>query len=193
MKLTIYLLVLFSLISCVPPQQTQQTNYDPKVEEIELPLTVTIPKDGSSPIAGEVLAKNPDMTMTFNGYNEKQFVKTGTVVNFIYEGIDPENSFILYESTDEGYYLTLVKNNTPANIKFSRLCQTYIVASPQMTNITIDENVRFEQIIWTPRAEGNWEVRIGSTARGCKSEALDRLNKLRNQQYEKKVKETIIK
>lgn len=191
MKYFFYLLLLISLVACVPPQQTQQ--YDPKVEEIELPLTVTIPKDGSTPIAGENLDKNPDITITFGSYNDKQFVKTGTVVNFIYEGIDPENSYILYESTDDGYYLTLIKNNESATINFSRLCQTYIVASPQMTNITIDNNIRFEQIIWTPRAEGNWEVRIGSTARGCKSEALERLNKLRNSQYEKKVKENIIK
>lgn len=188
MKVYAFLLLLAFVVSCTTGRHTTTVQ-----KTIELPQSVYIPSDGSTPITGAEFVSKDNPTITFTKYGEKKFVKTGQNVNFIYEGISPENSFLLFESTDDGYYLQLIRNDAPAEIHFDRLCQTFIVADPAMTLITISDDIKYEQIVWTPRKEGNWEVRIGSTTRGCKSEALDRLNKLRTSEYEKKAKSTIIK
>jgi hypothetical protein len=169
------------LFSCTTPRTGT-------VEKVELPKTVEVPVDGSTPIAGMTPVEKAK-TVTFHGYGEKVNVKTGETVNFVYEGIDPDGSYLRYESTDEGYTLTLSKLTDYV----TRLCQTFIVASPVTTTIALANEVRYEQIVWTPRADGTWEVRIGTTQRRCKSEALDRLNKLRTKDYEKRVQETKMK
>ncbi len=189
MRIIFTILIIVFAISCT------STNNNRSNEQVlvKLPNSVSIPEDGSTPITGEEFVSKENPTITFTQYGEKKFVKTGQEVNFIYEGIDPEESFLLFESTDGGYFLQLVKSDEPTEINFTRMCQTFVVSSPTMTNISIDEKIKFEQIIWTPRKDGTWEVRIGSTNRGCKSEALDRLNKLRTNEYEKNAKSTIIK
>ena len=57
-----------------------------------------------------------------------------------------------------------------------------VIASKVFSN-----HLKYEQVIWTPRKDGTWEVRIGTTERGCKSSALGNLKELRTKEYEKNI------
>ncbi len=168
-----------------PPQDTTK----PKIEDIDIEVTksVTIPDDGSAPVAGVKPVDSPNRVLTFQKIDEEYEVKNGEVVNVIYDGINPEETYIVYESTFDGYTLRLAYRNDPVNIEFKKLCQIYIVASPELTKMKIPRSLRYEQVIWTPRKDGTWEVRIGTTERGCKSQALRELQELRNQKYENSI------
>jgi len=189
--LIILLLALqVSMFSC----QTYRTQKDKDVVaeieqsksdyEIKPSMSVVIPKDGSGPIAGFTEASNSDVIITFSELGKPYFVQTGQTVNFIYEGVDPDDTYIMYESYGDGYNLTLRKKDDRVGVKFDKLCQLFIVGNPSLTNIKIPDNLKYEQIIWTPRTDGTWELRIGTTERGCKSKSLDELQKMRNKNYE---------
>ncbi len=192
MRNYLFVILLATLLfSCVSYQAEEQSKQTTKIKDeepkIELTKTVTIPSDGSSPIAGYTEAEKPDAIITFSKVGEKFSVATGQTVNFIYDGIDPESTFIIYESTLDGYNLQLAYKTDKIAINFKKLCQIYVVASPALTSIFVPENLRYEQIVWTPRQDGTWEVRIGTTERGCKSDALKNLDKLRKRDYEKNI------
>lgn len=182
---------IISLSSCATPQSgTNEQTYESTQTvtasvPMPLPKVVNVPSDGASPQSGMKTVEHPSKTFTFGKIGQREFVKTGETVNLIYDGVDLENTFLKYESGDDGYYLELALLNEPVNVSFKTLCQTFIVASPESTTIKIDPALKFEQIVWTPRNDGTWEVRIGATERGCKSDALERLNKLRSSDYEK--------
>ncbi len=184
-------IILFSCSSYQYSGEKTKTEKEKKVQEarseepkIKVSKTVTIPSDGSAPIAGYEPAGAPDTVLTFAEVGEKYSVLKGQTVNFIYDGIDPESTFIIYESTLDGYNIELAYKTDPVVINFTKLCQIFIVASPSFTNVIVPENLRYEQVIWTPREDGSWEVRIGTVERGCQSTALQNLQKLRNKQYE---------
>ncbi len=189
MKYVLILIIAFGMVACQLPQQKQFKTPPQEVEQQEMTVSqsVSIPQDGSAPIAGISQVDNPDQTVTFTSVGEKFDVKNGQEVNIIYDGIDPEETYIVYESTFDGYSLELAYRSDPVSIFFEKLCQIKIVANPALTQVVIPKELRYEQIIWTPRADGTWEVRIGTTQRGCKSSALRELQKLRDKGYEKSV------
>jgi len=152
--------------------------------EIRTSKSVYIPKDGSGPVAGFSDANNSDVIITFSELGVAQFIENGKTANFIYEGIDPDDTYIMYESYGNGYNLTLRKKDDRVGVKFEKLCQLFIVGNPSLTNVRIPDELKYEQIIWTPRTDGTWELRIGTTERGCKSKSLDELQKMRNKHYE---------
>ncbi|MFH1050535.1 MAG: hypothetical protein V1779_06340 [bacterium] len=152
--------------------------------DIRTSKSVVIPDDGSGPIAGFSEVSNPDVIITFSELGVPQFVENGKTANFIYEGVDPDDTYIMYESYGNGYNLTLRKKDDRVGVKFEKLCQLFIVGNPSLTSIRIPDNLKYEQIIWTPRTDGTWELRIGTTERGCKSKSLDELQKMRNKSYE---------
>ncbi len=193
MRNLVYFLILLAtavfLVSCVQVyQEDYATDSEAKRDyEIQTAKSVTIPEDGSGPIAGMTEAESPDAIVTFNELGERTFVENGSTVNFIYDGVDPAETYVMYESTKDGYYLTLVKKDERVNVYFKEMCQIFIVGRPDMTTIDVPENLRYEQIIWTPRSDGTWELRIGTTQRGCKSRALNQLQELRTSEYEDNV------
>mgnify|MGYP005854188835 CR=1 FL=1 len=146
--------------------EIEQTKNDYKITPSK---SVVIPKDGSGPVAGFSETSTPDIIITFKEFGVPQFIENGKTANFIYEGIDPDDTYIMYESYGNGYNLTLRKIDERVAVKFEKLCQLFIVGNPSLTSIRIPENLKYEQIIWTPRIDGTWELRIGSTERGCKS------------------------
>ncbi|MBI5323839.1 MAG: hypothetical protein HZB41_00910 [Ignavibacteriae bacterium] len=185
-EIIIGLLLIFTLWSCSTYRETEREASG--TENIKVSKSVIVPKDeGAAPIAGVAELPSPGQVITFNGVGQKVHVKTGETVNFIYDGIDPEKTYIIYESTDDGYNLELSWRNEPVLIHFWKLCQIYVVATPSLTNVDIPGNLNLEQVIWTPRSDGTWEVRIGTVERGCKSKALDDLQKMRDKDYEKGV------
>ncbi|OGU14297.1 MAG: hypothetical protein A2X61_16150 [Ignavibacteria bacterium GWB2_35_12] len=185
-KIILVLLTALAIWSCQTYRDTERENVS--TENIKVSKSVIVPKDeGAAPIAGFTELPSPGQVVTFNGIGQKVHVKTGETVNFVYDGIDPEKTFIIYESTDNGYNLELAWRNEPIVVHFWQLCQIYVVATPALTNVDIPANLQMEQVIWTPRADGTWEVRIGTIERGCKSKALDDLQKMRNKDYEKNV------
>ncbi|MCL5991678.1 MAG: hypothetical protein M1419_06200 [Bacteroidetes bacterium] len=185
-KLVLVLLTAFAIWSCSTYRDTEREKVS--TENIKVSKSVIVPKEeGAAPIAGVAELPSPGQIVTFKGIGQKVHVKTGETVNFVYDGIDPEKSFIIYESTDDGYNLELAWRNEPIVVHFWQLCQIYVVATPSLTNVDIPANLAMEQVIWTPRADGTWEVRIGTIERGCKSKALDDLQKMRNKDYEKAV------
>jgi hypothetical protein len=190
MKNVFTILLLIGIIcinSCQLPQN--QRRYNNQAEDIKIDVTnsVAIPSDGSAPVAGLRQSSKADRTLTFNKVGDKFEVKQGEEVNIIYDGVDPDRTYITYESTYDGFTLELTNRDQTVSVEFNTLCQTYVVANPMLTNVSISDNLKYEQIIWTPRADGTWEVRVGTVERGCKSKALDNLQKLRSKDYEKSV------
>jgi hypothetical protein len=151
-----------------------------------LPASLQFPSDGSLPVTGTG-GGTAARTVTFSAIGQRIDVKNGETVNLIYDGIDPETSYLRYESTDDGYTLELAQRNDFVVLDFKTLCQVFVVESPTTCAVSVPENLRYEQVVWTPRSDGLWEARIGSVNRGCRSEALDRLDRLRNSEYEKKI------
>lgn len=196
-NINLLIIIMILLLPSCATYKGEDNEYTPKPKreenigilkpEINTTQSVVITGDNSYPITSTELAKNPSRTVTLNEIGQKLKVKTGEVVNFIYDGIDPEEIYILYESTDDGYNLELNYKTSPINIIFKRMCHSFIVASPNLTSITVPHELKFEQIIWTPREDGTWEVRIGTMERGCASPALQNLNKLRTKKYENSI------
>ncbi len=187
------ILAAFSLASCGKVYR-ENYEYDAANEEseeyyydIKTSKSAVIPKDGSGPVTGFEPAPNPDKVITFTEVGQRIFVKNGSVVNFIYDGIDPDENYVMYESADGGYYLTLTPKDERIRVHFKKLCQIFVVGRPDLTIIDVPKNLRYEQIVWTPRADGTWELRIGTTQRGCSSEALNELQKMRTKKYERNV------
>lgn len=187
-----YFLLFASMILIVSCQTGYHAN-DPEIKEnidnyeIKVSQSARIPKDGSGPVAGFSAEAKPDTVITFTSLDDRVFVTNGNAVNFIYDGIDPDDTYIMYESWDDGYYLTLKSKMQGVDVKFHKLCQIFIVGNPSLTRIAVPTTMRYEQIIWTPRNDGTWELRIGSTERGCKSKSLDELQKVRDKGYESKI------
>ena len=152
--------------------------------------SVFIPKDGSSPIAYPDTNKNSSRVIAFSALGDRDTVYHGELVNIEYDNnLTDEKIYIAYESFDRGYYLELTSLHEMKRVKFNKLCQIYIVATPELTTVEFSDDLRYEQIVWTPREDNSWEVRIGTTGtgasgRGCNSEALQRINKLRTEEYE---------
>ncbi len=190
MKSIYIFLVVLAITSCKTYQYKQWT-YESEEKQIHVEITpsqsVSIPSDGSAPIAGLKPKDKVDKVITFTQVGEKFELKNGQSANFIYDGISPEETYIIYEQTLDGYILQLAYRNEKVHLSFSRLCQIYIVANPALVTTEVPQNLRYEQIIWTPRADGTWEVRIGTTERGCKSPALDDIKKLRTKTYESQI------
>jgi hypothetical protein len=193
MRMRRFFYIIFGLITCsCINQYSNERNIELEKEiessidtyEIKTSKSVYLPDDASGPIAGINLEENPDEIITFKSVGERIFVQNGKTVNFIYDGVDPDETYIMYESWDNGYYLTLIPKDERVNIKFEKLCQIFIVGNPSLTRLWIPDNLKYEQIIWTPRNDGTWELRIGTTERGCKSKSLDQLLKMRNHNYE---------
>lgn len=190
MKTKLYLLLIclsFALTACPSPHGSSKNEIKYNEVTIQKTASVVVPKDGDTPVAGVALAEKPSQTLTFSKIGEKFSVKYGEVVNIIYDGVDPEDTFIMYESTMNGYDLILKPKNETHLINFTYLCQQFVVLNPDRTLVAVPGNLRYEQVIWTPRSDGTWEVRLGSTDRGCKSPALNDLNKLRTKEYQNSI------
>ena len=164
---------------------THATQAKPK--PIDVTQSIIIPMDGSSPIALKKRSNNAGRQVAFTKVGQKEFVLNGETVNISYEGMNTEKVYISYESTEDGYWLELSSLMEQKVITFTKRCQSFIVATPATTTIRVDEVVRYEQLIWTPRADNSWEVRIGTVAQGCKSAALDAIDKVRTKEYEANV------
>ncbi|MCS6807561.1 MAG: hypothetical protein RML40_02610 [Bacteroidota bacterium] len=156
---------------------------------IEVARTVTVKATGDPPIPGKTPVSKPDRIITFRSMNDKFEIKAGETVNIVYDGVNPEDTYLRYEPTEDGYIVQLASVFEPVNVVFRRLCELFIVANPAMTSVIVADNLRYEQIIWTPRADGSWEVRIGTTGdRNCRSQALDYLQRLRTAEYERNLR-----
>jgi hypothetical protein len=181
------MILSLSLLACLMASCMSQQGMrsDIQLKPVTLPQSVQLPSDGSTPITANTPGPRGSRSISFTRVGQREFVKTGESVNLVYEGIEPETTYLRYESVDEGYNLELAPLNDPVAVQFEKICQTFIVASPMTTTVQVVPELRYEQIVWTPRADGTWEVRVGTVERGCRSEALDRLNRLRSTDYER--------
>lgn len=162
-----------------------------KPKPIEVAQSIYIPEDGTSPISFNKSSEKSDRVITFTYIGQREKIKSGELVNIIYQNLKTDKIYISYESSDDGYWLELTSLHEMKRIRFDKLCQVWIVATPELTTIEFSDDVRYEQIIWTPREDNSWEVRMGAVERGCKSEALRRIEKLRTKEYMENVpKET---
>jgi hypothetical protein len=158
-----------------------------KPKPIDVTQSIIIPMDGSSPIALKKTSNTATRQIIFTKMNQREFVMSGETVNISYGTMNTDKVYISYESTEDGYFLELSSLLEQKVVTFTKRCQSFIVATPATTTIRVEEIVRYEQLIWTPRADNSWEVRIGTTQRGCKSAALDDIDKLRTREYESNV------
>lgn len=154
-----------------------------KLESIATTQSVSIPDKDSPPEISDKPSKKFTRVVTFTKYGQEELVRTGESVNVTYENVDVPNSFISYRSVEDGYFLTLQKLSDKTPVKFNKLCESFIVRHPSKTLIMIDEKLKYEQVIWTPLENGQWEVRVGTVQQSCPSPALKDLDKLRSPDY----------
>ena len=158
-----------------------------KPKPIDVTQSIIIPMDGSSPIALKKTSSDAVRQITFSKIGQKELVLLGETVNISYEGMNTDKVYLAYQSTEDGYWLELSSLMEQKVINFDKRCQSFIVASPATTTIRVEDAVRYEQLIWTPREDNSWEVRIGTVEQGCKSDALRAIKKVRTREYEANV------
>ncbi len=142
-------------------------------------------KEGDEPVKG--ITVPPVREVLFEAFGQVELVKFCESVEIIYDGIAPEDVQILYEAIDEGYLLHLKRIGERKVIEFKYLCQSFILSNPESTSLTFTDELRYEQIIWTPMENNLWEVRIGTTERKCKSRALESIKHKRTSDYESQI------
>jgi len=192
-RASLFMLALTLVASCANVKKIEYEDllkqYGIQRRPIDLAQSVTVRSNGDPPIPGKAPVSKPDRIITFRSLNEKFEIKAGETVNIVYDGVNPEDTYLRYEPTDNGYLMQLASVYEPVNVVFRQVCELFIVANPAMTSVIVADNLRFEQIVWTPRADGSWEVRIGTTGdRNCRSQALDYLQKLRTNDYERNIR-----
>ena len=155
-----------------------------KPKPIAITRGIEIPADGTSPKASQTAFDGQLKVITFKNYNQREIVYNGEKVNVEYDpSLNLDKCYLSYQSDEDGYWLELSKLNDQKVVIFDKLCQTFVVATPELTTVRVTDKIRYEQIIWTAREDKSWEVRIGSSERGCKSDALNRLKDLRTKEY----------
>jgi hypothetical protein len=196
----ILLLVLTTLVLAISSCATvKKMEYEDRLKQygierrpIELAKSVSVKTNGDPPVAGKTAASKPDRIITFRSMGEKYGIKAGETVNIVYDGVNPEDTYLRYEPTDDGYMMQLSSVFEPVNVVFRQVCELFIVANPAMTSVIVADNLRLEQIVWTPRSDNSWEVRIGTTGdRNCRSQALDYLQRLRTGEYERGLRKRV--
>jgi hypothetical protein len=161
-----------------------------KIERPTLAKCIEIPADGSPPYITGECSERLKKDITFNKINQREFLTTAQKANIVYDkSIDTNNVYILFEQAENGYFLELMDIKQKKSLELNRICKTFTIANPYLASIDIADHLRYEQVIWTPRPDGQWEVRIGTTGgrTKCKSPALNWLNKARTPEYERGV------
>lgn len=165
-----------------------ERNIITKEVSVQVPQSVVVPADGSSPVFMADPDKNPARRIAFEKIWQKEKIKTGETVNITYpNAVKVEKVYLAAESDEDGYWLQLSEQKDPIKINFIKRCQTFIALHPRAAYVSVDKLLKYEQVIWTPRADGTWEVRIGTKEQGCVSSALERIKELRTTDYEKTV------
>ncbi|GAB5466218.1 MAG: hypothetical protein Kapaf2KO_16540 [Candidatus Kapaibacteriales bacterium] len=141
-------------------------------------------KTGDNSSIGDIIF---DSTILFEEFGQTEEIKFGQKLNIKYgPKIAEKSKYILYQLKDNGYMLTLQSTESPVRVSLDQMCKKIITPDPYYVYLDVAEHLRYEQIIWTPTNTGKWEVRIGTTNRGCKSPALDWLQTARTAEYEVK-------
>jgi hypothetical protein len=178
---------------------TLRTHSVSRVDTVMIPDTIIVPCDSEDMMEfvytggfvsdrDRLEAKSRQKrTILVEKFNQKDTVLYCEEVALAFHGIQPEDCEIVYEQIDKGYILKFINERRLEPIVFRCLCQKFYLFNPWNKQISFDENLKYEQIIMTPMANGMWEVRIGTTKRGCKSKALKNIQKLRTREYEKKL------
>ncbi len=122
----------------------------------------------------------PDTTLYWHYGGQKHCVPFGKRVNFYYSRPDLKKYYITYELSETGYCINLTSNYEITRLHFKARCQKFIVPDPSYVSITYDDAVKYEQIIWTPLLNGNWEVRMGTVEQGCISDAFDQIGDMQS-------------
>jgi len=139
----------------------------------------------TTPITDTVENPNAVRTIQFDSLRQREKILYGELVNTRIKGEAVAfRSYFSFESDYDGYWMELSDAQSIRPINFDCMCKTFIVLSPKTTDVNFDDRLRYEQIVWTPRKDRTWEVRIGNVRRGCRSEALEELPDLRTREYE---------
>ncbi|GAB1431126.1 hypothetical protein MASR2M18_19600 [Ignavibacteria bacterium] len=156
---------------------------------VKIARAIYTERDSKKSLVKDVEWTEPDTMLYWHYAGQKQCVPFGKKVNFSFAMPDLQKYYMTYELNAEGYCVQLTGIYEVKSLHFTARCQKFIVPDPSYVSITYDESVKREQIVWTPLMNGNWEVRIGTVAQGCISDALDQLEALQNQsEYAKNLK-----
>jgi hypothetical protein len=129
----------------------------------------------------------PDTTFVIKEYEDSFVLPKDKSLNIIYENIDPYKTFIFAKIQESSILFKGLDPYKTVDIYFEKLCDTYIVAHPTLTNVFVNPKLQYEQIIWTPRFEGTWQVTIGTEDRGCKPVNKVFIQKARTKEYEQMI------
>jgi|GEM_PF-1256530 len=128
----------------------------------------------------------PTREIRFTYEGQAVAVRSGETVRLIYEGVDVATARLEGEFTDTGaVVLRLVHRSKPVRLTYK--CQTVRVFQRTIPDIETDPTITThpaEQIIITPIYSKDcqhvgYEIRYGSTERGCKREAKEVLDRFR--------------
>lgn len=137
--------------------------------------------DGPTPTPPNEVPDSNKRKIVLDTVGQRELVYTGECVVISVAPSVSGTSSVQWESDERGlgYYVILEPRFEKKSLEFRHMCKAYIVDDPSVVDVTVDTVLRYEQIIWTPRADGKWEVRIGTTARRCQSAPLVKLQELR--------------
>jgi len=151
------------------------------LDTISIPLQVSIPSNGNAPVYYTKFdPRKKARTIAFDTIGHSHIVHFGETVNLSYgQSIPLRDVYVRARPAEGGYLLETAKLSAPTVVELKELCDIQVVQSPAVTTVLYDKRLRYEQIIWTPRVDGTWEVRIGTKqGRGCNSPALEELQLL---------------
>lgn len=133
---------------------------------------------------GYQLLAFPDTTFNVENYGDEFFLPAGKTMNVKYIKTSPYQTFLLSEISPNGIFFRAINPIERIKIKFDKICQSFVIAHPSLTDIEIDKTLRLEQIKITPRHDGSYQITIGDKGRGCEELMKSEKNILRSKEYE---------
>jgi hypothetical protein len=142
-----------------------------------------VTNDGSIECVGFEDTQNQKVrNIIFESEGQEEIINRNEFIKISYSKIDQLYYYFSYLTMDNGYKLKLVKKGNTTSLKLDKLCQRNYFDDLKFINISVDYNLRYEQIIITPGVDSApWEIRIGTVQdRSCSSPNLSKLKKYQN-------------
>ncbi len=156
---------------------------NPVVREIVYD-TVVVQVDSQQGVTQAVKGM-PTKNVVFTDFGQSVRFRSGEIIRLMYDAVDVSIATLqanIDPSTGE-VVLSLIRRNEP--VQLSRKCQAVIRMDSQIPIVEVKEGLSPEQVVVTPVFNSEckqigYEIRYGSTERGCLNEAQKTLNQFRN-------------
>ncbi len=127
----------------------------------------------------------PTKDVVFTDFGQSVRFRSGDIIRLMYDGVDISLATLQanIDPTNGEVVLSLIRRNEP--VRLSRKCQAVIRMDSQIPIVEVKEGLSPEQVVVTPVFNSEckqigYEIRYGSTERGCMNEAQKTLTQFRN-------------